>query len=484
MEQVNDTVPSGSGDETDEPRDQDLVWADSDNGLDFTEGISWQQATGSFIVVVIGAGVMALPQLPMKGGLCLSCVTLYICGHAITESGVALWKGVMANNLNSAQKGGKKIVSYEDFGRQGCGEKGEIAVTICVFIYFVGCSSGYMVLIADSVHHLTGVFTPQRWNLYMFPVFALIALLPNVTAIAKLVPLAVASVLGLCLLIIGKSVIDGQNWQHWPDAEDPPVLHRMWPTGFLPFGTVVATMFGAFGVNGSVPAILCEMRDPTEFKFAFRTAMLVVGLIYVLVLGCGYYGYGEFMQPDIIKSMASSPADKHEAFHVKYDEWTGPKAKVVETVASAFLFVKLIIALPLNLMAVFYSFQTLKCTKKYVPAGSISNKAMRIIIVAVAELMGQCIPNFGELFAVVCSLAGPMLQIMFPLIFSSRIRAHFGGKPSSGLRRFMHGLIYILAVFTITIGFYSSVMQLFHKKAVAGTSPLKGTNATSSVGGT
>lgn len=462
MEQVNDTEPSDSENETDEPNDQNVVWADSDDGLEFSEGISWQQATGSLIIVVIGAGVMALPQLPMKGGLLLSFITMYICGHAITESGVAFWKGVMANNLNSD----KKIISYEDFGRQGCGDKGETAVTICMLIYYVGVVSGFMVLISDAVHHLTGVFTPQRWNLYMFPVFALVAMLPNVTAVAKAVPLAVASVLGLCLLIVGKSFMDGQYWQHWPDAEEPPVLHRMWPQGFLPFGTVVATMFGAFGVNGNVPTILCEMRDQTEFKFAFRTAMLAVGLIYALVMGCGYYGYGEFMQPDIIKSMASSPADKHEAFHVKYDEWTGPKAKVVEDIASALLFVKLMIALPLNMMVIFYSFQTLKYTKDYVPAGSAANKAMRIVVVAIAELIAQCIPNFGNLFAVVCSLAGPMLQVIFPLMFSSRIRAQFRGKPSSGLRRFMHGLIYVLAAFTLTVGLYSSVLSMMDQKDV------------------
>lgn len=446
----------------DVPRDQDLVWADSDNGLDFTEGITWQQATGSLIIVVIGAGIMALPILPMKGGLVLSFVVMYICGHAITESGVALWKGVMANNLNSD----KKIVSYEDFGRVGCGDKGETAVTVFVLIYFIGVTSGFMVLIADAVHHLAGVSTPQMWNLYLCPLFALIAMLPNVTAVAKAVPLAVVSVIALCLLIIFKSFMDGQYWQHWPDTEEPPALHRTWPQGFLPFGVVVATMFGAFGVIGNVPAILCEMRDQTEFKFAFRTAMLTVGVIYALVMGCGYYGYGEFMQDDIIKSMASSPATKYEAFHVKYDQWTGPKAKVVETIAAALLFVKLIIALPLNMMVVFYSFQTLKYTKDYVPAGSWANKAMRLTVVVIAEFIAQCIPNFGNLFAVVCSLAGPMLQVIFPLIFSSRIRAQFHGKPSSSLRRSMHGLIYVVGVFTLTVGFYSSVMALMPKKDV------------------
>ena len=37
-------------------------------------------------------------------------------------------------------------------------------------------------------------------------------------------------------------------------------------------GRVVASMFGAFSVNGNVPSILCEMKDPMEFPFAYKTA--------------------------------------------------------------------------------------------------------------------------------------------------------------------------------------------------------------------
>eukprot|EP00972_Heterocapsa_arctica_P013722 2024425-Heterocapsa_arctica.AAC.1 len=65
-------------------------------------------------------------------------------------------------------------------------------------------------------------------------------------------------------------------------------------------GTVVASLFGAFSVNGSVPCVLCEMQDPSEFPFAYRTAMMVVFGIYMCVMCCGYYGYGEFMQPDLL----------------------------------------------------------------------------------------------------------------------------------------------------------------------------------------
>ena len=40
----------------------------------------------------------------------------------------------------------------------------------------------------------------------------------------------------------------------------------------MAMGRVVASMFGAFSVNGNVPSILCEMKDPMEFPFAYKTA--------------------------------------------------------------------------------------------------------------------------------------------------------------------------------------------------------------------
>ena len=42
-------------------------------------------------------------------------------------------------------------------------------------------------------------------------------------------------------------------------------------------------------------------------------AMTIVLVIYASVMLCGYYGYGEFMQSDIVKSMTSFPASEEQA---------------------------------------------------------------------------------------------------------------------------------------------------------------------------
>merc|ERR1719334_2102722 len=109
----------------------------SDEDWDCSVGLEWWQATFSLVVVVIGAGVMSLPQLPTKGGLIASMLIMLACGATITESGLGMWKGIMAGNGSKRSTPGMlKIVSYEDFGRTALGEPGDILVVVVqVFFY-------------------------------------------------------------------------------------------------------------------------------------------------------------------------------------------------------------------------------------------------------------------------------------------------------------------------------------------------------------
>ena len=40
--------------------------------------------------------------------------------------------------------------------------------------------------------------------------------------------------------------------------------------------------------------------------------MAIAFFVYLAVMCCGYYGYGEFMQPDIVKSFSSFPATEEQ----------------------------------------------------------------------------------------------------------------------------------------------------------------------------
>ena len=56
------------------------------------------------------------------------------------------------------------------------------------------------------------------------------------------------------------------------------------------------------------------MQRPAEFLPAFRAAMCVVCLAYLAVMFFGYWGYGNFVQANVVQSMMFSPGSPREAF--------------------------------------------------------------------------------------------------------------------------------------------------------------------------
>lgn len=456
---TNDSNSSDS-ESTDDGAIKKQKW-DSDDEIDWSPGMEWWQVSFALVVTVIGVGVMALPNLPRKGGIVMSLVAMLVCGCAIMEGGMAMWKGFMAGNRDPSKRSdGVVIRSYEDFGREAYGVPGEALVLVGMVLYFLGVVASFGVLMAGALAHLSNHWMDtKQWLLAMFPMMALMAMLPNVTAVARIVPVAVLSIIVLVNLIVVKSILDGQRWQAWPDV-DSEELFSVWPASALDMGTVVASLLGAFGINGNVPSVLCEMKDPMEFPKAFKVAMCSVGGIYLAVMCAGYYGYGNFMQSDIVDSMSSFPVDQAEAFGKQFKEWTGPKAHVMDSICNTLLFIKLVIGMPLNMMVIFYSFQTYEYTRNYFPVGSIANKLMRLTVVALAVFIGETVSNFNQLFSLVCSIFGPMLQMFLPIFFSYKIRKRLGHRKSSWMRRSLHAVIIALGIFSLTIGFGMSIKDI------------------------
>jgi len=251
--------------------------------------------------------------------------------------------------------------------------------------------------------------------------------------------------------------VDARDWQNWPDKDR---LHMTLPDhGWAVMGPIVATCFGASGMNGSVPAILCEMKNPKQMKRVLTTAVTTIVVLYLIVMGCGYYGYGQYIQDDIVDNMMRLPTNETQAFK-SFSHWTGAHAELIGDVVSVLLIVKLVIAVPLNVMAVFYSFQTLKGTSHLVPEGSLANRCLRIVITCIIISIAVSVTNFSKLFPLVASIAGPMMQTVMPLILSYKVRRQVGAKMSGCGRTVAHIFIMLLSVFSITMGFYQSLLDV------------------------
>jgi len=425
-----------------------------------TGGISTLEATMSLGTAIIGAGIMALPQLPQQGGLYI-CVAAALVGALVTqECGGAFFKAFMAFNKSQTRKD-DRLVCFEDFGRQAMGRFGGIVVRISVIGWMLGISSSYVILMANQLINITGSdWNFRYWVVGVSPVLWGLCMLRDISAVAKLMPIAVLAALGSCGLISLAAFFAANRRESWITPEDPR-LHTMWPEkGFMPVGSVVATFMGAYGVMGNITPVVNEMKSPRKFPKALKTAITVVCAGYMCVMILGYWAWGNFIQSNIVVSMSIMPANSTEAFEMPPSEWTGAKDPYLAQMLSYAVLTNLMLSYPLNMMSVFASIQGLSCAKSSLQPGQPANYGMRTAFVAVTVFIATVVDNFGIVFGLFASLCMPIMAMAIPIIFGDIIRAKIGAKRSGPVRWFFHVLILALALFTLVIGFIDSFMSL------------------------
>eukprot|EP00928_Gymnodinium_smaydae_P058856 TRINITY_DN4205_c1_g2_i1.p1 TRINITY_DN4205_c1_g2~~TRINITY_DN4205_c1_g2_i1.p1 ORF type:complete len:538 (-),score=65.72 TRINITY_DN4205_c1_g2_i1:309-1793(-) len=432
------------------------------------DGITFTQATLSLITCIIGAGIMALPMLPKRGGCVFSVIIMVVCCYVIACSGCdGLCKAFAEYNKGKPED--QKMQAYDELGRRALGRPGEALVTTTMVVYFMGVLAGYVILIAEQLEGMSSKqISVQTWKCVLYLPFCGLACLRDMTTIAKLVPIAIAAAIARCFVIIGKSMLDTPVWYSWETDEHgfllgqnntslDATLFQTWPVSGMALGSVTGLSFGAYGVNGNVPSVLCEMRDPSQMPRALRTSLAFCLSLYLCIMLVGHYGYGNFVQDNLLDSMSRSPANAEEAFTKPWCWWTGPCGWQAALMMQVLVLANMIISFPLNLMAVIQSFQNLDGVREYVPVGSVANYGMRITMVTIIFAISFTIDKFGLVFGLFASVCGPAIQTLFPIVFGYMIEKSLGGSV-----RLTPGKILSLMVacFCMVVGFLDSMSEI------------------------
>ena len=162
--------------------------------------VSTVEAFVNLVTVIIGAGILALPQLPQRSGFVLAALLLVIGGLAVQESSIQLWKALMAaNEPSDDEKPARKVTTYEALAETALGLSGRIFTAAVVNIFLLGICSAYAALIGMQLYNLTGIFDQRIWLLIASPIFVMLALLPNLSVLSKFVPLGM---LAACLTAV------------------------------------------------------------------------------------------------------------------------------------------------------------------------------------------------------------------------------------------------------------------------------------------
>lgn len=145
----------------------------------------------NLVTVIIGAGILALPQLPTRSGWILSPLLLVISGLAVQEACIQLWKAMMTANSGKSETA--KVTTYEALGEAAFGCCGRVVTATVVNIFLLGVCSAYVALIGMQLYNLSGIFDQRIWILIASPVFVFFALLPNLSVLSKFVPLGMVA---------------------------------------------------------------------------------------------------------------------------------------------------------------------------------------------------------------------------------------------------------------------------------------------------
>ena len=133
----------------------------------------------NLVTVVIGAGIMALPQLPLRGGWVLSALILLVVILSTAESGLHMWKAFMASE--------GRMSTYEDLGREAWGPLGQVLAAVVANLFLFGIYSAYTVLIGMQLENLSqNALDKQHWILILYPAFLALALVPDLSALSRL----------------------------------------------------------------------------------------------------------------------------------------------------------------------------------------------------------------------------------------------------------------------------------------------------------
>ncbi|CAK0850627.1 unnamed protein product [Prorocentrum cordatum] len=464
------SYPSLAADEEDAEEDyfgpqrsMTMVW---DDDLPEDHGITSTEATMSLITAIIGAGIMALPQLPVAGELVFCVVLMFVTAAATMEAGSAFFRSTMANNIvvgRGLKFSSTYIHTYEDFGRAAYGPAGEKLIRFFLVIWFVGGSCGFVILMGQNVQNILAPVVSlsyRIWVLLLAPLLWFLAMMRDVSAIAKLTPLGVASAFGSCIIIVSCSIMDMKVWEEWPE-QDLKELHNMWPAGgLLSLGSLTATVFGAFACIANVPSIMDEMKEKQRLMRSFRSAIIIVTALYIGVMVMGYHAYGNFIQSNLVDSLTYHPANWEEAQTLKPKDWTGSERIILPTAMSFCVVVNLIISYPLILAPVFLAFQGTTYGKENMKVGTTMNYVMRTLVVAFTIGVPLLITEFSLVFNLFASICGPVLGVVSPIIFGWMIRKAVKAKPSGFGRTIWHGFLMLLSLFCIAVGLMDSTQNL------------------------
>lgn len=444
-------------------------FASSRSGTSFIKGthggkdqlaLSTTGAIISLITLVIGAGVISLPNAVGGAGVVVGFGMVIFCGVIAIDSG-----RILCEAATLAEEQGHEVLCFEDIGFAAAGDWGRNVTLICmqVMYFLIACifillTGQYVGLIVDTA---AGPFAPcagvfplaQSLNGSTFGgwiLVAALALVPtlwlwDMSTVAKFAPAGVAGAIGLCVCLVVGSLIYV--------AEGLPKTDRTLlgpPDSSAVVGIFLKSIFSFAGVS-AVPTMRNEMIEKEKLTGCVVKAMTFVTATYVIVA-----------IPTIL------------AFGQPQETLLGDVNIVLLYIGSAGIVVHVFIALPI-VLNVLYNTMSLTVLP-LMKTRSVMSLAIRFVVLGLAFLVPLVFGKLGALMDLVSALTMIATMILLPVVFNLRLQVKKQGSLRAAVRAIggfavaWQSVMMIVGIVAMVLGVISGV----HELAAPASCPVRG----------
>lgn len=424
------------------------------------------EAIANFVIGCIGAGIVVFPKVMALNGYGLALLLILLSAVVCFETGrLMLAACEMAEACTGARPG--SMSNYEDLAGAAFGSTGKTVLAITKNSYALGALFVYTVLLVEGVCSLLEFMKPNedvvRWAVVTPCVLAL-SMITNLKQLARVAPLGTFAVFAQCAAICVGSVM-----AHWMDLGVHETKRsegwRFASGGVFEVGSALSVF--VFGFDGVVnlPSIRGQMSNPAELPNALRTGFAIVASFCIVVMCCGFFGFGGFATDNVIKGMT----DYCEGFGC-----------VLSGVASSGVTINLLISYPLIFFTVISFVESQSKGSLGVPMSPV-NMVVRAVMGLMLMLVGLLFESPKDVISLVSAIFGSCLVIFFPVMIFYKLRreARTGGHRLQELRKwrkFAHWGLILTGAIAMIFGFLSEIKNFTGSKE--GTAPDGGTSGT------
>ena len=384
----------------------------------------------SYVCVTVGAGIISLPLAVAEAGwfgVFLVALTSVICVQT-------------ANWLIECMHPSPNVTlcTYEDIGVAAMGRAGKIIVAVVLNITLFGVCCIFLIIAGGNLFSLTSL----SLHVWVFILGAVLIPISWLKTVKEIRPLAF---FGLFASLLVGGVVILKGLQTYATSSSPStVTHSLLRLSGLSTCTNIVVF--ALGAHSVIPNQVNEMQHARrDYKKFTAYAYILIACVYCTVAACGYAGYGESVQDNVLISIDSPTADH--------------KTHVLTQIARLFISLHVIVAypLPLNPVSLFVEEQ-LGVLALSPSAQLLPRLVLRSTLVLSTVFIASVVPYFGSILSLVSALSVIATAFVLPPIFYYllfRAQREFGYVEMGKLV-----VILALGLLSLVIGLYYAVTGL------------------------